>query len=166
MEGHSEHTCTRTNSQDAGEQHVSTAQLLTFIQQQQEREDQQWQDMLQIQQQMMMMFQAFSTVHTQQIAEERESRRLKETEQRWREEQRLEEETHLNCSQWGKEKMLRITYFEAYVEDIQLEKEQWITYLMPLLNKECRDAIMGLDAENRNDYDTVKEMITDQWNHR
>ena len=24
VEGHSEHTCTRTNSQDAGEQHVST----------------------------------------------------------------------------------------------------------------------------------------------
>ena len=54
--------------------------------------------------------------------------------------------------------------FEAYVEDIRLEKEQWITYLRPLLNKECRDAIMGLDAENRNDYDIVKETITDQWN--
>ena len=78
VEGHSEHTCTRTNSKDVGEQHVSTAQLLTFMQRQQEREDQQRQDMLQIQQQIMSMFQAFSTAYTQQIAEERESRRLKE----------------------------------------------------------------------------------------
>ena len=53
VEGHSEHTCMRTNSQDAGEQHVPTAQLLAFMQRQQEREDQQRQDMLQIQQQMM-----------------------------------------------------------------------------------------------------------------
>ena len=54
--------------------------------------------------------------------------------------------------------------FEAYVEDIQLEKEQWITYLRPLLNIECPDAIMGLDAETHNDYDIVKKMITDQLN--
>ena len=64
VERHSEHTCMRTNSQDAGEQHVSSAQLLMFMQRQQEREDQQRQDMLQIQQQMKTMFQAFSTAYT------------------------------------------------------------------------------------------------------
>ena len=146
--------------------------------------------MLQIQQQMMSMFQVFSTAHTQQIAEERESRRLKEeTEQHWREEESVRQQQidEQRCAEQDRREEQRLETrrrdtpklqpmekgedvedyledFEAYVEDIQLEKEQWITYLRPLLNKECQDAITGLDAENCNNYDIGKETITDQWN--
>ena len=146
--------------------------------------------MLQIQQQMMSMFQVFSTAHTQQIAEERESRRLKEeTEQHWREEESVRQQQidEQRCAEQDRREEQRLETrrrdtpklqpmekgedvedyledFEAYVEDIQLEKEQWITYLRPLLNKECQDAIMGLDAQNCNNYDIGKETIIDQWN--
>lgn len=50
--------------------------------------------------------------------------------------------------------------------ELQLDRERWLNYLRPLFNKECRDAVMGLDTEDRTNYDAVKWRIIGHWNSK
>ena len=55
-----------------------------------------------------------------------------------------------------------IELFEIYVEDLKIDGELWMSFLRPLLNTNCRDALLGLPAHKRNHYETVRELILDQ----
>ena len=123
-----------------------------------------------------------TTVHTQQMVEEREARkRNKEAERCCQEEkhaehERREEERRLETlrrdtprmspMEKGEDVEDYLELFETYVQSLQLDREKWLNYLQPLFNRECQDAVMGLDPEDRISYDAVKWRIIGHWDSK
>ena len=142
-----------------------------------------------MQQQFMAMLQAQTAQQTvdaeqRRLAEERRAEDARAAEERRATERRLESaarkeeadrlEVLKRAEQLRRDtpKMARMTpetdveefieLFEVYVEELQLDQQRWLSFFRPLLNDECRDAMMGLSQRDRADYVTVRDHIIDQ----